>query len=103
MSAGFPDAARGQLGNTQQRRNLSAATATIRAKREHAVGEVADCEALREQGAAVKDEALRRLDQHLERLERSVTDTGGTVHWARDAAEANDVVARLVRATAAAK
>jgi L-lactate dehydrogenase complex protein LldF len=33
----------------------------------------------------------------LERLEASVTAAGGTVHWARDAAEANRVVAGIAR------
>lgn len=32
-------------------------------------------------------------------LEESVTDAGGTVHWASDAAEANRIVTDLVRAT----
>ena len=41
----------------------------------------------------------RHLDVHLEQLEQSVTERGGTVHWARDAAEANAIVARLVKAT----
>ena len=42
---------------------------------------------------------MARLDEHLERLEREVTARGGTVHWARDANEANAIVTRLVRAT----
>ena len=36
---------------------------------------------------------MRHLDEHLEQLEASVTAAGGTVHWARDAAEANAIVA----------
>jgi L-lactate dehydrogenase complex protein LldF len=42
---------------------------------------------------------MARLDEHLERLEASVTAAGGTVHWARDAAEATATVTRLVQAT----
>src|SRR5690606_11500138 len=76
---------------------LRTATTTIRAKRAAVVAEVADWEALREQGARIKDEALANLDVHLERLETSVTAAGGTVHWARDAAQANAIVARLTR------
>jgi len=34
-------------------------------------------------------------------LERTVTDHGGVVHWARDAAEANAIVSQLVRETGA--
>jgi L-lactate dehydrogenase complex protein LldF len=44
---------------------------------------------------------MAHLDEHLERLETEVTARGGTVHWARDAAEANRIVTDLVRATGA--
>jgi L-lactate dehydrogenase complex protein LldF len=44
---------------------------------------------------------MRHLDVHLERLEAAVTARGGTVHWARDAAEANATVTQLVRAAGA--
>jgi L-lactate dehydrogenase complex protein LldF len=40
---------------------------------------------------------LRDLPALLEQLERAVTEAGGTVHWARDAAEANAIVAAIVR------
>jgi L-lactate dehydrogenase complex protein LldF len=97
----FPDAARGALADPQLRRNLGNATATIRAKREAVVGEVPDWQALRAAGAAIKDDTLRRLPELLVQLEERVTAAGGTVHWARDAAEANAIVTRLVRATGA--
>jgi L-lactate dehydrogenase complex protein LldF len=95
----FPDAARAALRNDQLRRNLRKATTTIRAKRAAVVAELDDWEQLREAGRQIKQQAIRHLDVHLERLERSVTERGGTVHWARDAAEANAIVARLVKAT----
>ncbi|WP_324277980.1 LUD domain-containing protein [Blastococcus brunescens] len=44
---------------------------------------------------------MARLDEHLVALEEQVTARGGTVHWARDAAQANAVVTRLVQATGA--
>ena len=62
------------------------------------VGEVAEWEELRLAGAAVKDEALLDLDQHLLRLEASLTANGAIVHWARDAAEACAVVAEVAKA-----
>jgi L-lactate dehydrogenase complex protein LldF len=101
MNAGFPDAARRDLDNAQLRRNLRKATQTIRAKRARVVAEVDDWEALRSAGAELKQRALARLDEHLVTLEESVTAAGGTVHWARDAAEANAIVVKLVRATGA--
>ncbi|MEO8690027.1 MAG: lactate utilization protein B [Solirubrobacteraceae bacterium] len=92
---GFPAAARETLRDSQLRRNVGKATTTIRAKREHAVGEVPDWEALRDAGSAIKERAMATLPEQLERLEASVTRAGGVVHWARDGAEANRIVARI--------
>lgn len=95
----FPEAARKALQDTQMRRNVGHATKTIRTKRLAAVGECADWEELRAAGSALKQDVLARLPELLEELERNVTARGGVVHWARDAAEANRIVADLVRTT----
>jgi L-lactate dehydrogenase complex protein LldF len=97
----FPAAARDALDDTQLRHNLGAATATIRAKRAAVVGELPDWEQLRAAGAAIKDDVLAHLDRYLVQLEEQVSARGGTVHWARDADEANAIVTSLVRATGA--
>ena len=97
----FPEAAATALGNAQLRRNLAHATTTIRVKRAAAVAELADWQQLRAAGKAIKDHTLAHLDTYLARLEERVTDAGGQVHWARDAAEANSIVAGLVRAAGA--
>jgi L-lactate dehydrogenase complex protein LldF len=91
----FPKAARKALANEQLRANLGRATSTIRTKRAAVVAERADWEALRLAGAAIKDEVLRDLPALLEQLETAVTAAGGTVHWARDGAEANAIVASI--------
>lgn len=91
----FPSAARTALADTQLRANLARATGTIRAKRLAVVGEVEDWETLRLAGAAIKDNTLARLDEHLVALEAALTERGTTVHWARDAAEACAVVAAV--------
>ncbi|HTQ13551.1 MAG TPA: lactate utilization protein B [Rhizomicrobium sp.] len=54
-------------------------------------------EALRDQGAAIRDFALSRLDTLLETFETNVTKRGGKVHWARDAADARAVVLSILR------
>jgi L-lactate dehydrogenase complex protein LldF len=95
MTRGFPAAAHETLANAQLRRNLGKATTTIRAKRLRAVGELPDWESLRDAGAAIKARAMATLPEQLERLEASVERVGGTVHWARDGAEANAIVARI--------
>lgn len=97
----FPEAARTALANEQLRANLGRATSTIRTKRAAVVTERTDWEALRLGGAAIKDEVLRDLPALLEQLERAVTAAGGTVHWARDAADANGIVVSIVRANGA--
>ncbi len=93
----FPVAARTALADTRLRRNLAHATGTIRAKRASVVAEVDDWEDLRAQAAAVKDETLTHLDEHLLTLEAALTARGATVHWARDAADACAVVAAVAR------
>jgi L-lactate dehydrogenase complex protein LldF len=94
----FPQAARAALADTQLRHNLGHATRAIRVKRAASVAEVPDWEELREAGRALKERVLRHLDEHLLELEEAVTRAGGTVHWARDAAECNRIVADLVAA-----
>jgi L-lactate dehydrogenase complex protein LldF len=94
---GFPAAARESLADSQLRANLARATSTIRDKRGRVVDELPDWEELRSAGAAIKDAALLDLDRHLSRLEASVHAQGGTVHWARDGAEACSIVAAIAR------
>ena len=72
----FPEAARAALADTQLRANLAHATSTIRAKRAQVVAEVDDWEQLRLAGAAIKDNTLLHLDEHLLRLEESLTARG---------------------------
>lgn len=93
----FPDAARTSLDDAQMRANVRRATTAIRARRGAAVAELPDWEELRDAGAQIRAEALLNLDRHLERLETAVAAAGGSVHWARDAEEANALIARLVR------
>ena len=95
----FPAAARAAVADAQLRRTIGNATATIRAKRAAAVGEVADWQQLRESGRAVKAETMAHLDRYLCQFEAAFTARGGVVHWARDGEEANRIVADLVLAT----
>lgn len=97
----FPAAARGALADSQLRRNLGNATATIRGKRQAVVDELDDWEQLRSAGQAIKQATLAQLPELLVELETRVTEAGGTVHWARDADEANRIVTDLVRGTGA--
>ncbi len=95
----FPAAAAVSTQDARLRANLTHATRTIRGKRATAVAELPDWELLRQAGKEIKDRTLRHLDHYLLQAEAAVTAAGGTVHWAADAAEANRIVADLVRAT----
>lgn len=98
---GFPERAHKSLGNSQLRSNIAKATGAIRVKSAKVTAELPDWEALRDAGRAIKQAALAELDRHLEALEASVTAAGGTVHWARDAAEAREIILGLAQAHAA--
>lgn len=97
----FPVAAKRELANVEQRKNLRHATHTIREKRARVVNEVANWEDLRAAGGAIKNKVLRHLPDYLEQLEQTLTANGATVHWARNGDEANKIVIDLVKATQA--
>ena len=94
----FQAAAKLALDDPVLRRNLAHATATIRTKRAAAVAELDNWEELRLAAEAVKDRALLRLDEYLIAFEANATAAGATVHWARDAEEANRIVVALADA-----
>ena len=62
-----------------------------------AMGETTDAQALRQQGARARERALNKLPELLEQLEANVISNGGHVLWARDAAEANQIVVDLCK------
>ena len=97
-AAPFPKAAPVFLANPQLRANLRGATTTIRTKRDRLVAELADFESMRQQAEAIKNDALGRLGDLLAELETNVQAAGGTVHFARDAAEAREIIVALVAA-----
>ena len=66
-------------------------------RRERAVGAVDDGR-MRADARAAREEAIRSLPRLLEELERTLTENGSVVHWARDAAEANRIVVEIARA-----
>ena len=93
----FPIAAKKALADSQLRGNIRNATHTIRTKRARVCAELDDFEQLRQAGADIKDDVLRNLGRYLEQVEESLTAAGATVHWARDAAEANQIVVDIAR------
>ena len=54
--------------------------------------------ALRDNHEEIKQHVMRHLDFYLDQFEKNCTAAGGTVHWARDADEANSIIVGLVKA-----
>ncbi|HUL60789.1 MAG TPA: lactate utilization protein B [Anaeromyxobacteraceae bacterium] len=68
----------------------------VRQKRDKASSEVPDWERLRELAQEIKGHTLSRLADYLVEFEGNAAAHGARVHWARDAAEHNAVVHRIL-------
>jgi L-lactate dehydrogenase complex protein LldF len=97
LAPSFPKAAFNILKNTQLRENVAHATDVIQAKRALLVAEKADWQDLRTAAAAIRAHALANLGAYLAEFEERCTAAGGTVHWARDAAEARSIILAILR------
>ena len=93
----FPAASKAALADENLKLALGRLKTHFGANRALAIERFGDWEALREQGRAIRDHALSRLDTLLETFERSVTARGGTVHWARDAKEAREIILGILK------
>ena len=69
----------------------------IRKRRDHQAAAIPEWEELRELASRIKEHALTHLDQYLEEFERNATRRGTHVHWARDAAEHNEIVLSILQ------
>jgi len=96
MAAGHPEAAARFVADDKRLHWHDQAVWWVRQKRDAASAPVADWEALRAAAAAIKRHALSRLADYLEEFERNAQAAGAQVHWARDAAEHNAIVHRLL-------
>ena len=76
---------------------LSKLTTVLRPKREAAVAELPEFDALKEHGIAIKNHVLDHLDDYLEQFENNVVAQGGHVHWCVDSARAKDMVLEICR------
>ena len=64
----------------------------LRQKRDRESEHLAEWEELRSLASAIKEHTLANLAQYLEEFERNAIKNGAQVHWARDAAEHNQIV-----------
>src|SRR4029078_4085053 len=93
----LPVAAKAALADRQMPSNMSNAKHTTRAKSAAVIGEIHDFEQLRHGAAVIKDHTMSNLGDYLLQVEESLTRAGATVHWARDADEANKIVVDIAR------
>lgn len=93
----FPKYAAKELTNEQLRENLGFATHKIRTKRADVVRELPDWQELRTAGSMIKQRVMANLPEYLEMFEKNFTAAGGHVHWARDAAEANQIALDIIK------
>jgi L-lactate dehydrogenase complex protein LldF len=68
----------------------------VRLKRDRQAAAVPDWEALRDAAAQIKANVRAHLADLLEEFERNAVARGARVHWARDAAEHNEIVHRIL-------
>ena len=93
----FRENARAALADSHLRGALKNATSLFGEKRKAAAASLPNWEDLRSQARAIKDQTLLHLDQFLEEFERNAESRGAKVHWARDAAEANEIICTLAK------
>jgi L-lactate dehydrogenase complex protein LldF len=70
----------------------------LRLKRDAESRAIPEWEALRALASAIKEHTLSHLADYLEQFERNATANGVVVHWARDAAEHNQIVHHILAA-----
>ncbi len=93
----FPEAVLPILQNTQLRKNVAHATDVIQTKRNRLVAEKEDWQELRASASAIRVHVLANLADYLEQFESKCTAAGGVVHWAKDAAEAREIIVNILR------
>jgi L-lactate dehydrogenase complex protein LldF len=69
----------------------------VRSKRDKASKNVDDWERLRDQASAIKDHTLANLGELLLQFESHAQNNGIEVHWAKDAAELNQIVLHIAQ------
>jgi len=88
----FDRNARAALADGQLRSALRQATTLFGERRREALATAPDWEGARNRARAIKDETLLHLDRYLEQFSANAERAGARVHWARDAAEACEVI-----------
>ena len=76
---------------------LEGATSKFRTHRAHALEEMPHANELRDHFKKVRQATLAQLGKHLQTFEKNAIAAGAQVHWAKDAAEAQQIVIDLAQ------
>src|SRR5206468_8856879 len=91
----FEAGARAALNDAQLRGALRHATTLFAEKRRAAMATAPDWEGARDRARAIKDETLLHLDRYLDQFTGNAERAGARTHWARDDAEACEIIGRI--------
>src|SRR5437879_4253645 len=96
-----PDTPGATLGPAHLRGALRRAATVSAEKRRAAMAAASDWEGARDRARAIKDETLLHLDRYLEEFTANAERAGARTHWARDAAEACEIIGRIAEQSGA--
>ena len=97
----FTQKSRAALDDAVLKASLRAFAQRSRTVRGQVIDDLSEFDALRDLARDIKDDALSRLDALLVQFERAVKSRGGTVHWARNAEEAREIILGIARSAGA--
>lgn len=93
--AEFHSSAARVIADPELQQAMDSATARFRSHRLEALAEFPDADELRDHFKDIRSATLAQLAEHLEAFEARATAAGASVHWARDAEEANRIIADI--------
>lgn len=96
-SHAFKKNAHEALNDQRLQKSLFKLKSGFQERRAAAAKGLPEFEQLRDQARDIKNHVLDNLDYYLERYEERVTEQGGHVHWARNAAEARDIITKICK------
>ena len=99
--SGFTDRVDAALADPLLKIAVERTAGTAERKRTIAVDAFPDFDRARDRAAAIKDHVIDNLGVYLERFAANATAAGATVHWARTADDACEIVVRLCKAAGA--
>lgn len=95
----FKQRAEAALANPTLKIAIDRTAGNAETKRATAVAQFSEYAATRERGRRIKDHVLENLAHYLQTFERNAQAAGATVHWARTADEACQIVIDICKAT----